>query len=176
MKTYILGMAKSPLQLTKGTFNSIEGDAFSRTIKPGSSRSLELDFLRLVYAAKELGAKGHKVITYLMVATPEVVEKVQKWKEKYEVGEGIVHVVNASLNQAEIRQLIEEKAKNKNANTSNARNKEVNARADVGKGILEDKLRDCIELKHGKREVIQERKEMPFQINWDYCCVLMDSL
>ncbi len=53
MKTYILGMAKSPLQLTKGTFNSIEGGAFSRTIKPGSSRSLELDFFGLFMPQKK---------------------------------------------------------------------------------------------------------------------------
>ena len=173
MKTYILGMAKSTLQVSKGQYNGI-ADAYSKSPNPGPLRNLELDFLRLVYATKELLVKGHKVISYLMVATPEIEVKVIKWKEKYEVENDIVNIICASLNKNEIMQLIEEKTKNKNANTPDSINKEVNARADKSKGILEEKLKIFIEQKHENGKVIQERMKMPFQIYWDYCAVKED--
>ena len=52
-KTYILGMAKSPLQVEKGAYGG-KADDFVKYLKRGSQRSLELDYLRLVYAAKDL--------------------------------------------------------------------------------------------------------------------------
>lgn len=172
-RTYILGMAKSPLQVSKGSYEGLADD-FARKINPGSSRSLELDFLRLVYSAKELIKKGHEVEAFLMVTTPEIVETVIQWRVKYEVEDSIVNIMHAELNQKEIQILVNEKTRNKSSNTPTAKNKKTNSRADSGRKILEQKLAYQIEKKHGKGELIKTRKKMPYQINWDYCRVLKE--
>ena len=170
-KTYILGMAKSPLQVAKGSYNEI-ADKYTKAIKPGPSRSLELDFFRLVYAAKELRAKGYEVHAYMMVTTDILVKKVEQWREKYEVEEYLVNIVSAALTEDEIKYLVEEKENNRTANTPHSMNKETNAKADYGKTLIESKLKAHIEVNHSKEEYIEDLKNMPFQIGWDYCRVV----
>jgi hypothetical protein len=169
MKTYILGMAKSPLQVKKGQYNGI-ADEFAKPLKPGSARSLELDFLRLVYAKKELSSKGQEVHAYLMVTTEEVVNAVKNWMVKYDA-EGIVNIQAAfSEDDTEhIEKLIAEKKQNQLGNVFKEKNNK--AKADIGKDLVEERLKSLIENKHGKGDVIKDVKEMPFRINWDYCWV-----
>ena len=174
MKTYILGMAKSPLQLKKGQFNGI-ADEFAKPLKPGSARSLELDFLRLVYAKKELSSKGHVVHAYLMVTTEEVVNAVDKWRKKYELEENYINILHASLNEDEIRELLAEKIKNKTANGLKEKKKakkeeakKEEAKADFGRDTIEGKLISHIKGIHGNIEVVTAIKSMPFGVNWDY--------
>lgn len=166
-KTYILGMAKSPLQVEKGLFGGV-ADKYTKSIKPGSSRSLELDFLRLVYATKELMRGGHEVHAYLMVTTDVIVEKIEKWRKKYEVEKGLVNIESASLNKDDIKNIVEEKNNNKTANTPTSENRIEGAKADNGRDIIEKKLKIHIEKNHGEPENNEEVKEMPFQIKWDY--------
>jgi len=168
MSTYILGMAKSPLQVKKGQYNGIADD-YAKALNPGSARSLELDFLRLVYAKKELSSKGHEVFAYLMVTTEEVANTVHKWRKKYELEEDYVKILDASLNEDDIRELLAEKIKNKTANHSknNDEEKKDEAKADVGKEMIEKKLVSHIEKFHCNRETAI--KSMPFGVNWDYC-------
>ncbi len=167
MKTYILGMAKSPLQVTKGQYNGI-ADTFAKPLSPGPSRSLELDFLRLVYATKELRAAKNEVHSYLMVTTPEVVKYAENWLKKYKA-ERVVNIISADLSQNEIEELVKEKMKNQKANISNAKDKELNARADIGKNIIEDKLKKYIESNHKNEIIAPLVEELPFWIKWDYC-------
>jgi hypothetical protein len=170
VKTYILGMAKSPLKVDKGSYNGI-ADGFAKSIQSGPARSLELDFLRLVYAASTLRSKGHTVHAYLMVTTPQIVEMVDNWEKKYQA-EGLVTVRHPELTKKEIDNLVSEKTKNRTANTPFSVNKETNARADQGRNLIEEKLVAYIEAKHGVGESIKKEKEMPFQVRWDYCRVM----
>jgi hypothetical protein len=167
-KTYILGMVKSPLKVTKGDFNGV-ADAFTRSINPGPSRSLELDFLRLVYSSKQLRSEGYSVNTYFMVTTELVKKSVKTWMDKYGVDETMVNIVIAPLNNEEVRQLVEEKKRNQKGINTGSKDKKENAKADNGKNILESKLKEYIEKKFCEAQLIQNEKEMPFQINWDYC-------
>lgn len=173
-KTYILGMAKSPLQLEIGSFGGIAND-FSKPISPGPLRNLELDFLRLVYVAKDLISKGNIVFAYLMVTTEIVKDKVENWRKKYEVEENLVHIVSADLNKDEIKTLVKEKKKNRISNTTKFINENEGAMADNGRDIIEEKLKNYIEKKHGKEGNIEFVYEKPFQINWDYCRVIHDN-
>jgi hypothetical protein len=170
VKTYILGMAKSPLKVDKGSYNGI-ADGFAKSIQSGPARSLELDFLRLVYAASTLRSKGHTVHAYLMVTTPQIVATVKNWESKYEA-EGLVNILDADLKQDEIEILVSEKTKNRAANTPYSVNKKTKARADQGRDLIEKKLIDYIEAEHGVGETVDKGNEMPFQIRWDYCRVL----
>lgn len=162
-KTYVLGMAKSSLQLEKGSYGGV-----ADKMNPGTLRNLELDFLRLAYATKELQTRGHEVYAYLMVSTDIVAQKVQIWAEKYEAGENLINIVSAALTEDEIKYLIEEKENNRTANTPHSINKETNAKADYGKSLIESKLKAHIEEKHGEIEAPMEVKSMPFMIKWDY--------
>lgn len=173
-KRYILGMAKSALQVEKGSYYGIADD-FVKSISPGSLRNLELDFLRLVYAAKELNSKGNIVFAYLMVTTEIVKEKIENWKKKYEVEENLVHIVSADLNENEIKTLVEEKKKNRISNTTKFINENDGAIADKGRDIIEEKLKSHIEKKHGKKGSIELVYEKPFKINWDYCGILVNQ-
>ena len=101
MKNFILGMAKSPLQVKRGAYNGI-ADENAKPIKAGSSRSLELDFLRLVYATKELRLKGYNVNSYLMVTTLEVIKLVERWSKKYDVEKDVVTILHADLMEDEL--------------------------------------------------------------------------
>ena len=169
-KKYILGMAKSHLEVEKGDHNGI-ADAFAKSINPGSSRSLELDFLRLGYAATKLQSEDNEVFAYLMVTTSRMVEKVIKWRDKYCLSEDAVHIVDASLDEEEIRLLVEEKSKNSEANTPKAVDKTKNAQANYSKELIESKLQAFIEKQHADENNHVVINEQPFKVDWDYCKV-----
>lgn len=170
MKIYILGMAKSAIQVEKGSFGGI-ANGFTKSISPGPLRNLELDFLRLVYVAKELISKGNVVHSYLMVTTEIVKGKVENWREKYQVDKNLVNIVSANLSVDEIMVLVNEKKKNRISNTVKSTQGNEGALANKGRVLIEKKLSDYIEKSHGKGELIISVKEKPFQINWDYCRV-----
>lgn len=167
--TYILGMAKSPLKVIRGDFNGIADD-FAKPINPGSAKSMELDFLRLVYAKKQLMLEGFKVHVFMVVTTPQVVEYVQVWTEKYGV-ERMVQVRAANLTRDEVQILVNEKTRNGAANRAEAENREINARADNGRRILEEELERIIQDELGVMidDEFITTNQMPFAIRWDYC-------
>jgi hypothetical protein len=173
-KSYILGMAKSALQVEKGSYDGIADD-FIKKISPGPLRNLELDFLRLVYAAKELKSKVNIVFAYLMVTTYKVKEKVENWRRKYEVEDNLVHIICADLNIDEIKVLVEEKIKNRISNTTKSIDENDGAKANKGRNILEGRLKSHIEKTHRKVELINSINEKPFKIDWDYCRVIAGS-
>lgn len=59
---HVLGMAKSHLDL-----------------KGAKGPKLELDFLRLVYAVKELRARGDQANGYLLVMEEDIASRVKSW-------------------------------------------------------------------------------------------------
>ena len=56
----------------------------------------ELDYLRLVYAVKEIKKQGDDAQGYLVVMTDEMLNRVSQWEHKYR-GKGHVKVKSASL-------------------------------------------------------------------------------
>ena len=149
MKKYVLGMAKSNLDL-----------------KGGKSRSLELDYLRLAYAVTRKWRKGWNAVGYLFVATDVIKKLTDKWNKKYNVRDHVKVV--AGLTKREISLLRTEKRKNALGNRDN-KNAELSI-ARVGDSIGRKKLREVIEKDNPcvhELTKIQE-KLLPMQIRWDY--------
>jgi hypothetical protein len=63
---HVLGMAKS--------FLNLEG---------ARSQKLELDYLRLIYAVKEIRKRGDSALGYLVVLTPQIGIRLKQWENKY---------------------------------------------------------------------------------------------
>jgi len=72
---------------------------------------LELDYLRLVYAAKEHKRKGLDSGAFLLVMTPEIANRVETWNKKYDA-EGVVNVVTAIMSVSQKEAMSEEKKNN----------------------------------------------------------------
>jgi hypothetical protein len=81
---HILGMVKRNLDL-----NGAKGP------------KLELDFLRLVYAVKELRQSADEAKGYLLVMTSAIAERVAAWQTKYQAGDS-VQVGTAQLSQEQL--------------------------------------------------------------------------
>ena len=66
---HVLGMAKSALDL-----------------RGAKGPKLELDYLRLLYAVKELRKRGDNAQGYLIVLTEPIHERTRQWENKYLAG------------------------------------------------------------------------------------------
>ncbi|MEA3253764.1 MAG: hypothetical protein U9Q17_02315, partial [Chloroflexota bacterium] len=88
---HILGMAEPNLDLVGVT--AIE---------------LELDYLRLAYAVKEIRNRGDKAQGYFVVLSPDIRDRVRLWEVRYETGD-CVNVIYASLLVSEMQKLTEER-------------------------------------------------------------------
>ncbi len=95
MKKYLLGMAKSNLDL-----------------KGGKARSLELDYLRLAYAVSNLRLKGLEAKGYLSVTTNAVAKRIEKWQSKYLAKDYIEIIVGNGLSGKDFKNLHAEKKRN----------------------------------------------------------------
>jgi arsenate reductase-like glutaredoxin family protein len=101
-----------------------------------------------------------------MVTTLEVIRLVERWSKKYDVEKDVVTILHADLKEDELKLLLDEKVKNRKANTADEKKEKTYARADKGKQILEEKLKNHIESEY--KNVKQKTTNMPFQISWDY--------
>ena len=152
MLKHILGMAKSNLDL-KGT----------------KAQKLELDYLRLVFAVKEMRKQGNNAQGYFIVMTDEVLRRVSQWEHKY-LGKGHVEVIKVSLTD-HIRSKIEnEKAIHvvgmmeslvggKTTGQSNA---------NIGRAIGEDALVETIQRFEANVQRVRDENRFPLGIRWDF--------
>ena len=91
---HVLGMAKSQLDL-----------------RGAKSQKLELDYLRLIYAVKEIRKQRDHAIGYLAVLTPGILDRVKQWETKYQA-EGFVKVMYIPLPSSDRNRLEKEKTSN----------------------------------------------------------------
>lgn len=145
---HILGMAEPNLDLVGVT--AIE---------------LELDYLRLAYAVKEIRNRGDKAQGYFVVLSPDIRDRVRLWEVRYETGD-CVNVIYASLLVSEMQKLTEERE----SEVRGGEGEEERERSEESPGqqIAVNALRRKIfEMEPSVREITQE-EEFPFHIQWDF--------
>jgi hypothetical protein len=151
-KLYIVGMAKSSLNL-----------------KGGKLRNLELDYLRLIQASQNC-KYPNKIIPYLLVWNEKIKKVIEnKWNKKYKVGDGKIFIFTFDEKDSAVnKSILQEKENNKKGITENS--KELSG-ASYSKETLENYLKNLIESRlkdintYKKKE--KSKKEL-IDINWDY--------
>ena len=130
---------------------------------------LELDYLRLVYAIKELRKAGDAAQGYLIVLSPDILNRVKQWELKYQAAE-CVQVVYGALSVSDMSKLRPGSASTTDellaGLTGYGAGKSSN---DIfGQAIGENALRkEILKQEPGVRETINE-SEFPFGIHWDF--------
>lgn len=149
---HILGMAKSHLDL-----------------RGAKAQKLELDYLRLVYAVKEIRRKGDSAQGYLIVVTEEILNRVRQWEYKYQ-GNGCVELFSATLPGHERRTLESEKASNLAGMVAGAIGEKTGGRsnADKGRSIGENALVEIILRLEPSVQRLKDENRFPLGIRWDF--------
>jgi len=149
---HILGMAKSFLDL-----------------KGARSPKLELDYLRLVYAVKDLRKSGDGAQGYLVVLTPEISECVKRWENKYR-GKDCVTVIDISLPNPIKNRLKLEKENNKAGMVAGATGGKARGRssANLGRQTGEYALTDAILELEPRVKQIRDENKFPCYVRWDF--------
>lgn len=155
-RLHVLGMAKSSLNL-----------------KGAKEQKLELDFLRLAYAVRELREAGEEAIGYLLVLVPDIARTATGWCEKYTTGEGVV-ILCEPIEGETLEALLKEKADNALGLLQPLDFDQANralSLANIGKELGERALQKVIESRHNGISSLHEktsREQLPLQVNWDY--------
>jgi hypothetical protein len=153
---HILGMAKSSLDLN------------------GARRpKLELDYLRLVYAVKEIRKKGDSAQGYLVVLTPQIVDSVKGWQHKYE-GDSCVSVIDLSLPGDVWKKLVKEKEDNLKGMVAGSTGGRALGRSnsDTGRETGENGLKSAILRLEPKTKQVKDESAFPFGVHWDFYGVI----
>jgi hypothetical protein len=156
---YILGMVKSHLNL-KGAKNP----------------KLELDYLRIVYAVKEIRKQGDNAQGYLAVLSPDIQKRLKRWDTKYQA-KGCVSVVYKCLPSSDESKMKREKTRNVAGMIAGTMGSEVGgcSSANFSQKIGEEFLEEAIlESEQGVRKVT-DVKRFPFDIRWDFYGEVDDS-
>ena len=155
-RLHVLGMAKSSLNL-----------------QGAREQKLELDFLRLAYAVRELREAGEEAIGYLLVLVPDIAKTAAGWCEKYTTGEGVV-ILCEPIEGETLEALLKEKANNALGLLQPLDFDQANralSLANIGKELGERALQKVIESRHSGISPLHEntpQKQLPLQVNWDY--------
>ena len=153
---HVLGMAKSALDL-----------------RGAKGPKLELDYLRLLYAVKELRKQGDNAQGYLIVLTEPIQERTRQWENKYLVG-GDVKVICPEVSSSDKAELENEKANNVAGMVAGTTGEEVRERssANLGREIGEKALRREIFESEPNVEEVTDKSKFPFDIRWDFYGVI----
>ncbi len=149
---HILGMAKSHLDL-----------------RGAKGPKLELDYLRLVYAIREMRKQGHSAQGYLVVMTDEILNRVRQWEYKYQ-GKECVEVLSVSL-PGQVRSTLEnEKTRNLAGMVAGAIGGKAGGRsnADTGRNIGESTLTEIILRLEPSVQRVRDENRFPLGIRWDF--------
>lgn len=149
---HILGMAKSHLDL-----------------RGSKGPKLELDYLRLVYAIREMRKEGHSAQGYLVVMTDEILNRVRQWECKYR-GKECVEVMSVSLPRRVRRTLENEKARNLAGMVAGATGGKADGRsnANTGRNTGEAALTEIILRLEPSVQRMRDENRFPLGIRWDF--------
>ena len=156
---HVLGMAKSHLNL-----------------KGAKREKLELDYLRLVYAVKDLRARGDDAQGYLVVLDENLASRLRRWGNSYEA-QGCVTVVLAHLSEQVMDKVKDEKRKNRAGMVAGATGARVGGRSSAAfsKATVEDVLKMKICELEPNVEAVDDKKKSPCGIRWDFYGVVKDQ-
>ena len=149
---HILGMAKSHLDL-----------------RGAKGPKLELDYLRLVYAVREMRKQGHSAQGYLVVMTDEILNRVRQWEYKYR-GKECVEVLSVPLPSRARRTLENEKARNLAGMVAGSTGGKAGVRsnADTGRNTGETALTEIILRLEPSVQRVRDENRFPLGIRWDF--------
>ncbi|MFC1869821.1 hypothetical protein ACFLYE_00950 [Chloroflexota bacterium] len=149
---YILGMAKSHLDL-----------------RGAKGPKLELDYLRLVYAIKEMRKEGYSAQGYLVVMTEEILNRVRQWEYKYR-GTEFVKVMIVSLTARMRRTLENDKKRNVAGMVAGTTGGKAGGRsnADTSRDIGEAALTEVILRQEPDVQRVRDESKFPLSIRWDF--------
>jgi hypothetical protein len=139
-------------------------------LKGAKGPKLELDFLRLVYAVKELRRTGADAQGYLLVADEKIKQRVEnKWRDKYKAGD-TVQVYAAQLTDTEQALLEQEVEENVAGMVAGALGEDVGDRSSATQGasLIERELKRVIESHEPGVQQCYDLAEFPLAIQWDY--------
>jgi hypothetical protein len=136
--------------------------------KGAKGPKLELDYLRLLYAVKEMKKQGESAHGYFVVMTDDMVNHANQWEFKYG-GVGNVEVISASL---------AERIRNKLQNTNSLKiaailpeNSRINGshRApNFGRDIGEGALAEIVTSLEPAVQRVRDENRFPLGIRWDF--------
>lgn len=149
---HILGLAKSNLDL-----------------KGSKGPKVELDYLRLVYAVKEMKKQGDNAQGYLVIMTDDMLNRVSQWEHKYR-GRGDVEVISASLAGRIRHRLENEKATTLVATIESLVGDKAAGRSNtnIGRDIGEDALNETILRLEPNVQRVRDENRFPLGIRWDF--------
>jgi hypothetical protein len=149
---HVLGMAKSFLDL-----------------KGAKSQKLELDYLRLVYAVKDLRNGSDNAQGYLVVLTPQISEHVKQWESKYR-GMDFVKIIDVSLPSCVKNRLKQEKTSNLAGMAASVTGVEAGGRssADFGRHTGENNLRKILLGLEPRVREVKDENRFPCCVRWDF--------
>jgi|SRR6185437_3276793 len=150
---YVLGMAKRHLDL-----------------RGSKAPKLELDFLRLLFAVRELRRNGQDAVGYLLVMTNAIKTRTISWARKYCCRDE-VQVLLGNLRSQQRSALEAEVISNRRGMVAGTRGLRVGGRssARIGARLAERLLATQIkEREPGVREITR-REDLPLMIRWDFC-------
>ena len=149
---HILGMAKSFLDL-----------------KGAKSQKLELDYLRLVYAVKDLRKGRDNAQGYIVVLTPQISERLKQWESKYR-GMDFVKIIDVSLPSFVKNRLKHEKANNLAGMTASVTGGEAAGRssANFGRHTGDNNLRKVILGLEPRVSEVKDENSFPCCVRWDF--------
>ena len=134
-------------------------------LKGAKGPKLELDFLRLAYASRQLEGE---VRCYLVVMTEEIAIHVGGWAIKYEA-EDLVEVLVAPLSPEQLTALRAEKLRNIQAMVDGVAGKDASAAdASFGRDLGEHYLHQIVAERHPQATQVAATVH-PFGVRWDYC-------
>jgi hypothetical protein len=149
---YVLGMAKSSLDLTGA-----------------KAQKLELDVLRLIYAVQHLRRGGSEAHGYLLVLRPELITRARTWLVKYQAADCVTCLWH-SMSEAENAALLAEKASNVSGMLAGTAGEPVNGQssADSGRALGELALFRLIQKHEPSVRAAPPTLAPPLSIRWDF--------
>jgi hypothetical protein len=130
---------------------------------------LELDYLRLLVAVRQLRQQGQDAAGYLLVMTSAIKRRAHAWASKY-CAKDEVQVVVATLTPRRQRQVQAEVRANRIGMVEGSRGRPVRGRSDARMGgrLAERQLSAFIEKREPHVRKITDSKDLPLGIQWDY--------
>lgn len=149
---HVLGMAKSNLDLSGA-----------------KGPKLELDLLRLAYAAKALSERGATCSCYLCVMNEPVAKRVAAWKRRYDA-EKLVEVIVVPSGAVDAFRLLAEKRSNVQGMLNGTQGIAVEGKSEAryGRDAGEDYLHETIRKRHPGVRTVSDKVLLPLSVQWDF--------
>lgn len=140
-------------------------------LKGAKHPKIELDFLRLLFAVREIRRNGGNAVGYLLVTTSEISDRVSQWRSKYGADDtDEVFIEPAKLSDSERVRLNRQAQAARKGMLVGSQGGKAGSLADASPGadLMESKLTRMIEKREPDICRITDPPRFPLSIRWDY--------